>query len=142
MAQRAQTTGQMSPAKLRVSSFPDSFPHYAWTAAESAHSDFVGSRVYACSGVTCHLHFWQNEWGLLRATAATRGWNGHRISQHAKFTLETKIVTPPLPGLELETFRSRVRRSTNKLSRLGHWLLTPRQSVSYTHLTLPTITKV
>ena len=23
--------------------------------------------------VTCHLHFWQNDWGLLRATAVTRG---------------------------------------------------------------------
>ena len=38
--------------ELRVSSFPDRFPHYALTAAESAHSDFVGSRVYACLGVT------------------------------------------------------------------------------------------
>ena len=39
----------------------------------------VGSSVYACSGVTCHLHFWQNDWGLLRATAVTRGWNRHQI---------------------------------------------------------------
>ena len=51
------------PDELRVSSFPDS----------SAHSDFVESRVYACLGVTCHLHFWQNERDLLRATAVTRG---------------------------------------------------------------------
>ena len=28
---------------------------------------------------TCHLHFWQNGSCLLRATARTRGWNGHRI---------------------------------------------------------------
>ena len=28
------------PGKLRVSSFPDWFPHYAWTRALSAHSDF------------------------------------------------------------------------------------------------------
>ena len=40
---------------------------------------FVGSRVYAWLGVTCHLHFWQNDQSLLRATAVTRGWNGHRI---------------------------------------------------------------
>ena len=71
--------GRMFPDKLRVSSFPDRFAHYAWTAALSAHSDFVGSRVYACLGVTCHLHFWQNDRGLLRATVVTRGWNGHRI---------------------------------------------------------------
>ena len=33
--------------------------------------------------VTCHLHFWQNDRDLLRATAVTRGWNGYRNkSQH------------------------------------------------------------
>ena len=35
--------------------------------------------MYACLGVTCHLHFWQIDRGLLRATAVTREWNGHRI---------------------------------------------------------------
>ena len=29
-------------------------------------------------GVTCHPHFWQNDQGLLRATAGTGGWNGHQ----------------------------------------------------------------
>ena len=29
--------------------------------------------MYACLGVTCHLHFWQNDRGLLRATAVTLG---------------------------------------------------------------------
>ena len=24
-------------------------------------------KVYACLAVTCHLRFWQNDWGLLRA---------------------------------------------------------------------------
>ena len=38
-----------------------------------------GSRVYASLGVTCHLHFWQNNRDFVRATAVTRGWNGHRI---------------------------------------------------------------
>ena len=28
--------------------------------------------------VTCHPHFWQNDRGLLRATAVTWGWNGCR----------------------------------------------------------------
>ena len=51
---------------------PDRFSLYAWTA-QSAHSDFVGSRVYVCLGVTRHLHFWQNDWGLLRATVVTWG---------------------------------------------------------------------
>ena len=32
------------------------------------------------------------------------------MSQHTKLTLEKKILPPLLPGFELETFRSRVRR--------------------------------
>ena len=35
-------------------------------------------KVYACLAVTCHLHFWQNDRDLLRATVVTRGWNGYR----------------------------------------------------------------
>ena len=50
--------------------------HTSWTAA---YSNFDGSRVYVCLGVTCHLHCWQNDWGLLHAAAVTRGWKGHRI---------------------------------------------------------------
>ena len=54
-------------------------------------------KVYACLAVTCHLHFWQNDRDLLRATAVTRGWNGYRNkSQHRKSTLEKKIL-PPFP---------------------------------------------
>ena len=30
-------------------------------------------KVYACLAVTCHLHFWQNDWDLLHATVVTRG---------------------------------------------------------------------
>ena len=43
-------------------------------------TSFVGSRVYACLGVTSHLHCWQNDRGLLRATKVSQGtWNGYRI---------------------------------------------------------------
>ena len=49
--------GRLFPDELCVSSFPDRFLHYAWTAAWSAHSDFVGSRVYACLDVTCSQPF-------------------------------------------------------------------------------------
>ena len=49
-------------------------------------------KVYACLAVTCHLHFWQNDRDLLRATAVTRGRNGYRNkSQHRKSTLEKKF---------------------------------------------------
>ena len=44
--------GRVFPDKLRVSSVPDTLLHYALTATESAHSDFVGSKVYACIDVT------------------------------------------------------------------------------------------
>ena len=51
--------------------------------------------MHACLAVTCHLHFWQNGWDILRATAVTRGWNGYRNrSHHRKLTLEKKT----LPG--------------------------------------------
>ena len=74
-------------------------------------------RVYVCLGVTCHLHFWQNDRDLVRATAVTRGWNGYwNKSQHRKLTLEKKILPPLLPGLEPGTFRSQVRRS-------NHWAI-------------------
>ena len=68
--------------------------------------------MYAYSDETCHLHFWQNDRGLLRATVVTRGVERTpKKSQHTKLTLEKKILPPLLPGFELATFRSRVRRS-------------------------------
>ena len=80
-------------------------------------------KVYACLAVTCHLHFWQNDRGLLHATAVTRGWNGYRNkSQHRKSTLEKKILPPLLQGFEPATFQSGVRRS-------NHWAI-PTPSLS------------
>ena len=74
-------------------------------------------KVYACLAVTCHLRFWQNDRGLLRATAVTRGWNGYRNkSQHRKLTLEKKILPPLQQGFEPATFQSRVRYS-------NHWVI-------------------
>ena len=78
-------------------------------------------KVYACLAVTCHLHFWQNDRDLLRATVVTRGWNGYgNKSQHRKSTLEKKILPPLQQGFEPSTFQSRVRRS-------NHWAI-PVQS--------------
>ena len=85
-------------------------------------------KVYACLAVTCHLHFWQNDRGLLRATAGTRGWNGYRNeSQHRKLTLEKKILPPLLQGFEPATFRSRVRRS-------NHWAIPAPKMTSFLDL--------
>ena len=48
-----------------------------------------------CLAVTSHLHFWQNDRDLLRATAVTQVWNGYRNkSQHRKLTLEKRDSNP------------------------------------------------
>ena len=74
-------------------------------------------KVYACLAVTSHLHFWQNDRGLLRATAVTQRWNGYQNKgQHRKLTLDKKILPLLLQGFEPATFRSWVRRS-------NHWVI-------------------
>ena len=74
-------------------------------------------KVYACLAVTCHLHFWQNDWGLLRATAVTRGWSGYRNkSQHRKLTLEKKIL--PLLTRSMES-ANRTRQVVDTISMTG-----------------------
>ena len=84
-----------------------------------------GSRVYAYLGVTCHLHFWQNDCGLLRATAVTKGWgggwNGHWIRVSTKLWKRKFPCHSSGEGHELATFRSQVQRYTNKLSWLPVW---------------------
>ena len=76
--------------------------------------------MYACLGVPCHLHFWQNDRDLLRVTAVTRRVERtQNKSQHTKLTLEKKIPPPPLPGFDLATFRSRVRRSYKQAIPVG-----------------------
>ena len=71
-------------------------------------------KVFACLAVNCHLHVWQNDPDLLRATAVTPGWNGYRNkSQHRKLTLEKNILPPRLQGFEPATIQSRVRRSNH-----------------------------
>ena len=85
-------------------------------------------RVHMCLAVTCHLHFWQNDWDLLRATAVTQGWNGYRNkSQHRRLTMEKKIILPLLPRLEPGTFQSRVWLS-------NQWAIpTPAHTMTRTH---------
>ena len=69
-------------------------------------------RCIQCLAVTCNLHFWQNDLGLLCATAVTQGWNGYpNKSQHRKLTLEKKIHPPLLQGFEPTTFWSWIRYS-------------------------------
>ena len=94
--------------------------HVLCTPYNHAPCHFVQShicKVCVCLAVTCHLHFWQNDLGLLHATVVTQGWNGYRNkSQHRKLTLEKKILPPLQQGFEPVTFRSRVRHS-------NHWAI-------------------
>ena len=81
-----------------------------WTPYNHAPCHFMQShvrKVYACLAVTCHLHFWQNDWDLLRATVVTRGWNGYRNkSQHRKSTLEKIFFPLLLQAFKPATFQS------------------------------------
>ena len=44
-------------------------------------------RMHSCLAETCHLHFWQTDRDILRATAVTRGWNKYQNkSRHRKHT--------------------------------------------------------
>ena len=94
--------------------------HILCTPYNHAPCHFMQShirKVYACLAVTCHLHFWQNDRDLLRATAVTKGWNGYwNKSQHRKLTLEEKILPLLLQWFEPANFRSRVQCS-------NHWAI-------------------
>ena len=72
-------------------------------------------RMHVCLAVICHLHFWQNDRDLSRATAVTRGSTEHgyrnkseqkvdhrekeRKEKKKKKKKEKKNVSPLLPGL-------------------------------------------
>ena len=63
-------------------------------------------KAHAYLAVTCHLHFWQNDRELLRATAVIWEWNGYRNkSQHRKVTLGKKILPPLLPYLSVTSLQ-------------------------------------
>ena len=99
VAQQAEmTVDEHSLLSCMRASLPDGFPHYAETE-QLALSYLVGSKMYLCLAVACHLHFWQNDRGILHATAVTgMEWTPNK-SQHTKLTLEKKILPPLLRGL-------------------------------------------
>ena len=103
-------------------------------------------RVYVCLAVTCHLHLWQNDWDLLRATAVARGRNRYqKRSQHRQLTLENKILMPLQWWHIPPTFQSQVQHSNHWVSPLlimncyywsiihshNHGLLVPVSLVTY-----------
>ena len=75
--------------------------------------------VYACLAVTCHLRFWQNDWGLLRATAVTWGWNGYQNkSQHRSWPWRRKFSRCSKRDLNPQPFNHKSGALTTELSRL------------------------
>ena len=73
--------------------------------------------VYAYLAVTCHLHFWQNDRDLLRATAVTQGWNGYWNKRVSTESWPWRRKLPLLlQGFEPVTFQSWVWRS-------NHWAI-------------------
>ena len=83
--------------------------------------------MYACLGVACHLHFWQNDQGFLCAAAVQKVEQTPNKRQHTKLTLEKKILLLLLPGFELATFRSQVRHSNQQAISAPHVTLYVRE---------------
>ena len=97
-------SGIVSPLRLcwvkGVCVFRCNLPH-------ALFAEWLGSRMHAYLGATCHVHFLQNDLGLLFVTAVMQGWNRHRISQNTMLTLDKKILLQLLPQCQdsnLQTF--------------------------------------
>ena len=43
--------------------------------------------MHACLAVTCHLHFWQNDWDLSSATTVT--WEGSELDSEVRVSTES-----------------------------------------------------
>ena len=54
--------------------------------------------MYACLAVTCHLHFWQNDRGLLRATAVTQKYGGGTDTEIRVSTESREENSPAAPA--------------------------------------------
>ena len=94
-------------------------------------------RVHVCLAVTCHLHFWQNDWDLLDAPAVARGWSRYQNNSieswpwrrklsrrsctdsnklpfdHECGTLTTELHPPPPSQLATEQVLQPVTRNIN-----------------------------
>ena len=54
--------------------------------------------MYTCSGVTCHLHCWQNVRDLLRATAVTVEWKRYQMLIRAQAVNPGEENSPGAPA--------------------------------------------
>ena len=63
-------------------------------------------RAHLCLAVSCHLHFWHNDWDLLRATAVTWGWNGYQNKSQQKVDPGEGNSTPAPAGILIILYKS------------------------------------
>ena len=61
----------------------------------------LGQGMYACLGVTCHLHFWQNDCSLLHATAVIQG--GTDTKYESARTVNSGEENSPTTSARIET---------------------------------------
>ena len=86
------------PDELCVSLFPDRSHTMPGQLQSQLIRTSLGQRCMHIESVTCHLHFWQNDQGLLRATAVTREWNRHRIRVSTQSRLWRRKFSPTTPA--------------------------------------------
>ena len=95
------------------------------------------SMVYACLAVTYHLHFWQNDRDILRATAVTRGWNGYRNkSQHRNRPWRRKLSGASCRDSNPRPFNYESGAVTTELSRSPNTLDIFFQTLSIHHIAI------
>ena len=57
--------------------------------------------MYACLGVTCHLHVWQNDQGLLCATAIK--WGVEQTPNKSQHTVDSGQENSPITSARIPT---------------------------------------
>ena len=75
----------------------------------------VPDSLFKFEGKSCRMKCKGSHDGGVMVVVVVVVAKGPNKSQHTKLIMEKEILPPLLPGFELATFRSRVRRSTNKL---------------------------
>ena len=107
----------------------------AQRCSQPTPTSFGKARVYACLGVTCHLHFWQNDWGILHATAITSGWDRHWIRVRTQSWLwRRKFSNRSCQYSNWQPFVHESSALTNKLSQLPLYILAITVSAYATYL--------
>ena len=77
-------------------------------------------KVYACLAVICRLRFWQDDRGLLRATAVIRGWNGYQNkSQHMVINFRKQETNIPLTCIFIYTVQTKLVQCIPPSSKLS-----------------------